>query len=83
MIRHFAMSVLMSGVLAASVSAQSRTAATAQYDPSAEAAFGGVITQVISVVGPDGTVGVHLKPQDRHRQGGQGPRRAGDVHRHE
>jgi hypothetical protein len=60
MIRHFAMSVLMSGALAASVSAQSRTAATAQYDPNAEATFGGVITQVISVVGPDGTVGVHL-----------------------
>jgi len=60
MIRHFAMSVLISGVLAATVSAQSRAAATAQYDPNAEAAFGGVITQVISVVGPDGTVGVHL-----------------------
>jgi len=60
MIRHFAMSVLLSGALAASVSAQSRPPAHAQYDPSAEAAFGGVITQVISVVGPDGTVGVHL-----------------------
>ena len=60
MIRHFAMSVLVSGALAVSVSAQPRTAATAQYDPNAEAAFGGVITQVISVVGPDGTVGVHL-----------------------
>jgi hypothetical protein len=60
MIRHFAMSVLMSGALAASVSAQSRIAAPAQYDPNAEAVFGGVITQVISVVGPDGTVGVHL-----------------------
>src|SRR5262245_65483716 len=60
MIRHFAMSVLMSGALAASVSAQSSPPAHAQYDPNAEAAYGGVITQVISVTGPDGTVGVHL-----------------------
>ncbi len=60
MIRHFAMSVLMSGALAASVAAQSRAAAAPQYDPNAEATYGGVITQVISVTGPDGTVGVHL-----------------------
>jgi len=45
MIRHFAVSILVSGALAVSVSAQSRTAATAQYDPNAEATFGGVITQ--------------------------------------
>jgi hypothetical protein len=60
MIRHFTMSVLMAGALAASVAAQSRTATPAQYDPSAEAAYGGIITSVISVTGPDGTVGVHL-----------------------
>jgi hypothetical protein len=60
MIRHFTVSTLMVVALAASVAAQSRAAAAPQYDPNAEAVFGGVITQVISVVGPDGTVGVHL-----------------------
>jgi len=60
MIRHFTISTLMVVALAASVAAQSRAAAAPQYDPNAEATYGGVITHVISVTGPDGTVGVHL-----------------------
>ena len=60
MIRHFTISTLMVVALATSVAAQSRAAAAPQYDPNAEATYGGVITQVISVTGPDGTVGVHL-----------------------
>jgi hypothetical protein len=60
MIRHFTISTLIVVALAASVAAQSRAAAAPQYDPNAEATYGGVITQVISVTGPDGTVGVHL-----------------------
>jgi hypothetical protein len=60
MIRHVAASVLVAGVLAASVAAQSRTTAPAQYDPTAEVTYGGVITGVVSVHGADGTVGVHL-----------------------
>jgi hypothetical protein len=31
-----------------------------RYDPNVEASYGGVITSVISVAGPDGSVGVHL-----------------------
>lgn len=34
--------------------------AAGKYDPAVEASYAGVITQVISVAGPDGTVGVHL-----------------------
>ena len=46
MIRHFTISTLMVVALAASVAAQSRAAAAPQYDPNAEATYGGVITQV-------------------------------------
>jgi hypothetical protein len=34
--------------------------ASGKYDLAVEASYGGVITSVISVTGPDGTVGVHL-----------------------
>jgi len=60
MMRNLGVSVLVAGVLVASASAQSRSTATAQYDPTAEVSYGGVVASVISVVGPDGTVGVHL-----------------------
>jgi hypothetical protein len=60
MIRNLGVSMLVAGVLAASAAAQSRPIAPPQYDPSAEVSSGGVITGVISVAGPDGTVGVHL-----------------------
>jgi hypothetical protein len=60
MIRHFALSILVAGVLAAPVAAQSRAPAPAQYDPAAEVTYGGIITAVVAVNGPDGTVGVHL-----------------------
>jgi len=60
MIRHFAVSGLMAGVLVAALAAQSRTPAPAQYDPAAEMTYGGIITAVVAVNGPDGTVGVHL-----------------------
>ena len=60
MIRHFAVSVLLSGALAASATAQSRTAAPARYDPTGEVTYGGIITAVVAVTSPDGTVGVHL-----------------------
>jgi len=60
MIRHLAMSVLLSGGLALSAAAQSRTPAPAQYDPAAEVTYGGIITAVVAVTSPDGTVGVHL-----------------------
>jgi hypothetical protein len=60
MMRTLALSVLVAGTLAASAAAQSRTTAQAQYDPAAEASYGGIITGVVAVTGPDGTVGVHL-----------------------
>ena len=60
MIRNLGVSMLVAGVLVASAAAQSRPTAPPQYDPSAEVSSGGVITGVISVTGPDGTVGVHL-----------------------
>ena len=34
--------------------------APGKYDPAVEASYAGVITGVVSVVSPDGTVGVHL-----------------------
>ena len=34
--------------------------APGKYDPAVEASYGGVITGVVSVAAPDGTVGVHL-----------------------
>jgi hypothetical protein len=34
--------------------------APGKYDPAVEASYGGVITQVVSVASPDGSIGVHL-----------------------
>jgi hypothetical protein len=54
-------SILVAGALAVSAAAQSRSAApAAQYDPSVEVSYGGIVTGVIAVTAPDGTVGVHL-----------------------
>ena len=60
MMRTLALSVLVAGVLASSAAAQTPAAAAPQYDPAAEVSYGGIITGVISVTSPDGTVGVHL-----------------------
>jgi hypothetical protein len=60
MMRTFALSVLVAGVLASSAVAQTPAVAAPQYDPTAEASYGGIITGVVSVTSPDGTVGVHL-----------------------
>jgi hypothetical protein len=60
MIRNVSVSILLAGLLAVSAAAQTRSAAPAQYNPGAELSYGGIITGVVSVMGPDGTVGVHL-----------------------
>ena len=60
MMRTLALSVLVAGVLASSAAAQTPAAAAPRYDPAAEVSVGGIIAGVISVTGPDGTVGVHL-----------------------
>jgi hypothetical protein len=60
MIRKIVVSILVAGAVAVSAAAQSRSAAPAQYDPSAEVSYGGIVTAVIGVTAPDGTVGVHL-----------------------
>lgn len=58
MMRNIVLSLLVLGVTA-TASAQTGKAAS-QYDPAAERTYGGVVTAVISVASPDGTVGVHL-----------------------
>ena len=58
MMRSLALSLLVLGVVATTSAAQ--PPAPGQYDPSVEASYGGVVSSVISVTGPDGTVGVHL-----------------------
>ena len=58
MMKHLALSLLVLGVTAATSAAQTKVAG--QYDPNAERSYGGVVTSVISIAGPDGTVGVHL-----------------------
>jgi hypothetical protein len=60
MMRSFALSVVITGVLAAPVAGQPRGTVPAHYDPAAEVTYGGVITAVVSVTSADGTVGVHL-----------------------
>ncbi|HUC39620.1 MAG TPA: hypothetical protein VMR92_02205 [Gemmatimonadales bacterium] len=59
MMKNLALSLLVLGVTASASFAQSGKAA-ARYDPAAEQTYGGVVTSVISVASPDGTVGVHL-----------------------
>jgi hypothetical protein len=58
--RSLALSLLVLGVFATTSAAQSSGTAPGQYDPSVEGSYGGVVTSVISVTGPDGNVGVHL-----------------------
>ena len=58
MMRSLALSLLVLGVVATTSTAQ--PPAPGRYDPSVEASYGGVVTNVVSVAGPDGTVGVHL-----------------------
>jgi hypothetical protein len=60
MIRNLGVSILVVGALATSAAAQSRSTVPAQYDPTAEVSYGGIIAGVVAVVSPDGTVGVHL-----------------------
>ena len=59
MLKNIALSLLVLGVTATAAPAQTGKAAS-QYDPAAERTYGGVVTAVISVASPDGTVGVHL-----------------------
>jgi hypothetical protein len=60
MMRSLALSLLVLGVFATTSAAQSSGTAPGQYDPGVEGSYGGVVTSVISVTGPDGNVGVHL-----------------------
>lgn len=60
MMRTFALSVLVAGVLVSSAAAQTPATAAPRYDPAAEVSYGGIIAGVVSVTSPDGTVGVHL-----------------------
>ena len=52
--------LLVVGFFATTSAAQSAGVAPGPYDPTVEGLYGGIVTSVISVVGPDGTVGVHL-----------------------
>jgi hypothetical protein len=58
MITRLALSSLVLGLTATVATAQ--PPAPGKYDPAIEASYAGVVTQVVSVTGPDGTVGVHL-----------------------
>ena len=60
MMRSLALSLLVLGVVATTAAAQPPGTRPASYDPNIEASYGGVVVSVISVTGPDGTVGVHL-----------------------
>jgi hypothetical protein len=60
MMKHVLLSLLVLAGAATIASAQSKSAAPTHYDPAVEASYEGVVTGVISVTGPDGSVGVHL-----------------------
>jgi hypothetical protein len=60
MMRSLALSLLVLGVVATTSAAQTSGTAPGQYDPNIEGSYAGIVTSVISVAGPDGTVGVHL-----------------------
>ena len=60
MMKNLAWSLLVIGVVATTAAAQPPNGSPNQYDPSLERPYGGVVTSVIGVTGPDGTVGVHL-----------------------
>ena len=59
MIRNIALSLVVLAATAVSASAQTGSV-PGRYDPAAEATYAGVVTSVISVASPDGTIGVHL-----------------------
>jgi len=58
MMKNFALSLFVLGAVATISAIQPPPAG--KYDPANEATFGGVVTGVVSVTGPDGNVGVHL-----------------------
>ena len=58
MTKHVLLSSFVISLVAATAAAQ--PPAQGRYDPKVEATYAGVIAGVISVVGPDGNVGVHL-----------------------
>jgi hypothetical protein len=60
MMRSLALSLLVLGVVATTAAAQPPGTTPGQYDPNIEGSYSGIVTSVISVTGPDGTVGVHL-----------------------
>jgi hypothetical protein len=60
MMRSLALSLLVLGVVATAAAAQPSGTMPGQYDPNIEASYSGIVVSVMSVTGPDGTVGVHL-----------------------
>jgi hypothetical protein len=58
MMKQLALSFVVFGAIASTAAAQAP--APGKYDPAVEASYGGVVAAVVSVAGPDGTVGVHL-----------------------
>jgi hypothetical protein len=60
MTKRLSLSILALVFAASSAAAQTPATASAHYDPGTEASYGGVVTGVVSIAGPDGSVGVHL-----------------------
>lgn len=58
MMKRLALSFLVLGIVSTTAAAQ--VPPPGRYDPAVEASYGGIVTSVISVAGPDGAVGVHL-----------------------
>jgi hypothetical protein len=58
MIKHLTLSSFVLSLAATIVTAQAPP--SGRYDPTVEASYAGVVTSVIGVPGPDGSVGVHL-----------------------
>jgi len=58
MMKRLSLSLLGLGLVAAAAAAQ--PPAPGKYNPATEASYAGVITGVVSVAAPDGTVGVHI-----------------------
>lgn len=58
MIKHLVLSSFVLSLVAATAAAQ--PPAPGRYDPNVEQTYTGVIAGVVSVAGPDGSVGVHL-----------------------
>ncbi len=58
MIKQLALSSFVLSLVATVAAAQAPPAG--RYDANVEASYGGVVTSVVSVAAPDGTVGVHI-----------------------